>query len=595
MYKQLSIYSVLLLVAFRLPAQTWQLSWAEEFNGTKLNTGVWNYETGNGEGGWGTNQMDYCTDRKENVDVRNGKLVISVHKEDYNGFQYTSGRINSKDKIAVKYGKIEARIKAPGGRGIGAAFWMLPQSEKYGWWPRSGEIDILETNGHETHTNYGTVHFMQWDTHQFAGKPVHSDGDITKEFHLYTIVWDENSIKWFLDDILFNEHFIKEPLDGRKPFNEDFFFIISAGVGSDFSGKQIEDKILPQTFEVDYLRVYKQVFAPQLVGAKTSADGSFLELKFNQPILPQLNTEELLLTSNGKPLRIQSVSSKYRDNFSLIVSLAEKIHKDVELVISYKGGSLQSVEKQKAAPFTDFSVVNIAPGAAPMLASAVATDNSYRIELNFTKALKLSDTLLPAEFTMTLNGKLVRPKSLLPKPGYPETLWLYLFEPLFDTSDIQISYSGTTLGSSEGGALKGFREIKVRNELPKKYLVPSRIEAEAYQQYKGILSESCNDEGGGKNIGYIDTGDWMEYEIYVKESGTYMVNYRIAAANAAGLAELYLNGKPLLQTDLPPTYNWQSWKTVASQPVFIEKGVYRLRVLAKAGGFNLNWLEILRK
>lgn len=98
-------------------SDSWQLVWSDEFDGNSLNTDYWVYDIGTGEWGWGNNELQYYTNRKENVEVKNGNLIITARKENYGGMNYTSGRIKTKGKISWKYGKIEARIKIPTGPG----------------------------------------------------------------------------------------------------------------------------------------------------------------------------------------------------------------------------------------------------------------------------------------------------------------------------------------------------------------------------------------------------------------------------------------------------------------------------------------------
>ena len=120
----------------------YELVWSDEFDGTDLDRSVWDYNTGGG--GWGNQELQYYTDRTENVRVEDGNLVIEARKEKYDNRDYTSGRILSKGKKEFLYGKFEARIKFPGGKGTWPAWWMMGGSMN---WPACGEIDIQEHVG----------------------------------------------------------------------------------------------------------------------------------------------------------------------------------------------------------------------------------------------------------------------------------------------------------------------------------------------------------------------------------------------------------------------------------------------------------------
>lgn len=138
------------------------LVWSDEFNGTTLNTANWSFETGDGcptMCGWGNNELEYYTNRPENLYFDGSNMIIEAKKEAFSGREYTSSKIVSRGKKHFKFGKMEMRAKLPKGKGIWPAFWMMPQNSVYGGWPRSGEIDIMEMVGHEPNKVYGTLHY----------------------------------------------------------------------------------------------------------------------------------------------------------------------------------------------------------------------------------------------------------------------------------------------------------------------------------------------------------------------------------------------------------------------------------------------------
>jgi endoglucanase len=123
--------------------------------------------------------------------------------------------------------------------------------------------------------------------------------------------------------------------------------------------------------------------------------------------------------------------------------------------------------------------------------------------------------------------------------------------------------------------------------------LPNTIQAEAYCEMSGINTESTGDTGGGLNVGYIDTGDWMKYDVNVPAAGTYTVSYRVAAASAGGVIQLEnAGGIPVYGTaNVPATGGWQTWTTV-SHTVQLAAGKQSLGIAAKIGGFNLNWIKV---
>lgn len=123
--------------------------------------------------------------------------------------------------------------------------------------------------------------------------------------------------------------------------------------------------------------------------------------------------------------------------------------------------------------------------------------------------------------------------------------------------------------------------------------LPNTVQAEAYCDMSGVKTEGTSDAGGGSNVGYIDTGDWMKYDVDVPSAGTYTVSYRVAAAAAGGVIQLEkAGGTPVYGTvNVPSTGGWQTWTTV-SHTVQLAAGEQSLGIAAKIGGFNLNWIKV---
>jgi beta-glucanase (GH16 family) len=238
----------------------YELVWSDEFEGTAVNTAKWNFEIGNGTNGWGNNENEYYTNRKENANVVDGNLVITAIKESYSGYQYTSARMTTKNKGYWLYGRIEMRAKLPLGKGTWPAFWMMPQKSTYGtnYWPDNGEIDIMEYVGYQPGVIHGTVHTNKNNGASGISKTTTSAG-IENDFHIYAVEWDTDTIKWFVDSKMYGYY----PRLGKDwqywPFNKEFFVILNFAVGGNWGGSQgIDDTVFPQTYEIDYVRVYQK-------------------------------------------------------------------------------------------------------------------------------------------------------------------------------------------------------------------------------------------------------------------------------------------------------------------------------------------------
>jgi len=185
LYKKLLALFILLTAANR--AQNYQLIWSDEFSDSTINTSNWTHKTR--ESGWGNNELEYYTNRSVNSYIQNGSLVIEARKENYGGENYTSARMITKGKRYFTYGKIEARIKLPYGKGIWPAFWMLGENISTVGWPACGKIDIMELIGGGTNDKkvYGTDYWESEGHAQYGGSYTLSYGIFAYNYHVFSI------------------------------------------------------------------------------------------------------------------------------------------------------------------------------------------------------------------------------------------------------------------------------------------------------------------------------------------------------------------------------------------------------------------------
>ncbi len=190
--------------------QRGKLVWSDEFNGDKLDYSKWECEV-NAFGG-GNDELQMYTDRKENVRVENGSLVIEARKELTNIAgtlrDYSSGRVRSKHRGDWKYGRFDIRAKLPEGQGIWPAIWMMPTEDKYGGWALSGEIDIMEMKGQEPNRVLGTLHYgALWPKNRFtSGTYDLPAGKFSDDFHVFGLEWREGKMIWLIDDKPLSNH-----------------------------------------------------------------------------------------------------------------------------------------------------------------------------------------------------------------------------------------------------------------------------------------------------------------------------------------------------------------------------------------------------
>ena len=161
--------------------------------------------------------------------------------------------MTTQGKFTQTYGRIEARIKLPLGRGMWPAFWMLGADIATVPWPGCGELDIME-HINDTNTIYGTMH---WDNNGYA----HAGSTTTTtpaDYHLYAIEWDASQIRWYVDDTLYQTGTIQNNVSNTGAFHQSFFILLNFALGGNFPNQPVDESLLPANMYVDYVRVYKQ-------------------------------------------------------------------------------------------------------------------------------------------------------------------------------------------------------------------------------------------------------------------------------------------------------------------------------------------------
>jgi beta-glucanase (GH16 family) len=249
--------------------EAYQLVWSDEFDGTEVDLSKWSYELGDGCQisqdlcGWGNNELQYYTDRPENVFVQDGILTIKAIKETplYLGqYGYTSTRMVTKNKADWKYGRYDIRARMPKGKGLWPAVWMLPTDTVYGGWPKSGEIDIMEYLGDSTRVVLGTIHYGHdyWRYRSQRIRLDQSEPSFADEYHVFTCLWTEDCVLFQVDgrDIgVANTR--STTLPTTWPFDQYFHMILNIAVGGNLPGNPDATTVFPQKMEIDYVRVYQ--------------------------------------------------------------------------------------------------------------------------------------------------------------------------------------------------------------------------------------------------------------------------------------------------------------------------------------------------
>lgn len=286
-------------------ASPWKLVWQDEFENDTIDLNKWTLE----EHCWGggNDEMQCYTRRAKNAYIDKGILIIEAHREDYRGIAvdpntpnldpnftkvlpYTSARLSTKNSANWKYGRIEVRAQMPQGQGTWPAIWMLPKENKYGPWPASGEIDIVEAVNLKTPSDapgakpdqiesriHGTLHYGRQhpqNVHTAAQFPFPDDKNPADTFHTYALEWEEGEMRWYVDGHHYgtqrqegwysqskNEHGGFKTNPGAAPFDHPFYLILNLAIGGQWAGlsnlRGIHEDIFPQKLKVDFVRIYQ--------------------------------------------------------------------------------------------------------------------------------------------------------------------------------------------------------------------------------------------------------------------------------------------------------------------------------------------------
>jgi len=242
-----------------------KLIWNDEFSipGSPDPT-KWKYDLGDGCDinlcNWGNGEQAVYTKSINNVEISNGILHIKAKKESGYSLPYTSARMVTRGTASFKYGRVQfrARISQCTATGTWPALWMLPDSNIYGGWPNSGEIDIMEFVGYQTDQFYGTVHTAAYNHMIGTEKGSSVEGDET-DWHVFEINWEPTRIQFAIDSMIYFE-FLQGVASDQWPFDQDFYIIMNVAVGGFWGGSRgIDDAAFHengQIMEVDWVRVY---------------------------------------------------------------------------------------------------------------------------------------------------------------------------------------------------------------------------------------------------------------------------------------------------------------------------------------------------
>ncbi len=223
-------------------------------NDTELDLNYWNIEVGDR---WANAEKQHYVNTKENLYFDDGLVINATLKDGI----YDSTRLNTKGKFFFKYGRIDIIAKVPKGRGTWPALWMMSEESKYGHWPNSGEIDIMEHIGNDLDNTFLCLH-TEVHNHKLNTQ-YHTDyflEGMSDNFHTYSIDWNSSSITYLIN----NKEIIKytKGKDGYDsspkgwPFDENFYLIMNLAIGG-HKGGEIDNSSFPQKFIIKDIKIFQ--------------------------------------------------------------------------------------------------------------------------------------------------------------------------------------------------------------------------------------------------------------------------------------------------------------------------------------------------
>jgi beta-glucanase (GH16 family) len=560
------IFLTFLLINISGQNSNYHLVWSDEFKTDgNLNSKYWTKEI---MASPPNNELEYYVDSLKNSFIKSGNLYLRAFKENKGDKKYTSARLITSKKVDWTYGKLEVRAKLPKGFGTWPAIWMLYTNPTYGGWPSSGEIDIMEHVGKDEGNVHASAH---GDYYNFLSGHVTKTStyylkDACTSFHDYICEWTPDTVKVYVDNkkifAFGNEHKGWE----RWPYDHDFFLILNVAIGGDWGGT-VNDAIFANDSSVqmvvDYVRLYKRTSDFKITGLSVIQEN--LTTNYSVPYYPGFsykwtlpaNAVALTKTDSSK-IKLKwgcssdtiSVKIKKDNDSSIIklpVSLSQlevhgKIWVDPNVKsVKYYADSLPGTKFKWTA---DEGINFIGPDSTKNV--CVYFDKEGRIMADITTGCNIYKDTINVRFgdgqfpypdsaiTMTIPGKIVVAN--------------------FDYGGEGISYHDTEKAN----------------------------QGNKYRLTEGVDIES-ND--GGYTLGWFNAGEWVEYTVYIADSGSYNAAIR-ASSSGGGSFDIVIDGKVVKSVAIPNTGAWTTFTTTNVKNINLPVGKHILQITSN-GGFNL--------
>lgn len=335
-----------------------------------------------------------------------------------------------------------------------------------------------------------------------------------------------------------------------------------------------------------------------------TADNEWLQYTVNVDSSAAYNVQVRYATSStGSKIKLKANDADISGSLMLTSTSGYQTWSDLTIndVVLYKGINKLKVVFEKGGANFGFLGFTLSKKIDEVILKPTSAEThllSQFIYADFNK--KLDGSTVKADgFSCTVNGNVVSISNLSINSSNPFQIILSLGQQIFDIDDINLNYTGGQVKSVDGSSLGTFSNLQVKNNLPINLVIPGKIEAEAFTINQGLQLETTTDAGGGQNIGYTNTGDYLDYRIRVTKSAKYSIEIRVASAGTAGtisIQQLNTSGAILnyITVSIPVTGGWQTWRSISAE-MNLTEGISTMHVAILQPEFNINWFKFTEK
>ncbi|MBN1181494.1 MAG: carbohydrate-binding protein, partial [Bacteroidales bacterium] len=332
---------------------------------------------------------------------------------------------------------------------------------------------------------------------------------------------------------------------------------------------------------------------PKILELSTNEHSNILIARFSKKMNIPIDLSVMTLTVQyDEKIDLSVLSSSFynEDSTLLMFTLSDTVYADYTLALSYSGNNIASSDGGLLQSFTDRPIKNNSTGMNFSVTSGKIEADGYSVILEFTKPLAII-VGMPDDFAIEVNGKSAAYKSLY---VVNNTIRFTLENNLHYGDTLVIDYIPGNITATDMGKLELFTGLNIYNPLPEPtwQKIPGKIQAEKYNLQSGTRTENTSDSGGGLNVGWIDSGDWLEYAIENNTTDSrFEISFRLASNSGDGKIDFYLDNKKKSVVSVPNTGSWQTWKSV-DKIITVPPGKHYMKLIASTGGFNINYMEI---